>query len=37
VRLDDEARPGVYHVKVLLAGGRVRVYLVDAGSGRILQ
>lgn len=37
VRLDDKARPGVYHVKVLLAGGRVRVYLVDAGSGRILQ
>ena len=37
VRLDDKARPGVYHVKVLLAGGRVRVYLVDAGSGRILR
>ena len=37
VRVDDKARPGVYHVKVLLAGGRVRVYLVDAGGGRILQ
>ena len=37
VRLDNEARPAVYHVKVLLDGGRVRVYLVDASSGQILR
>ena len=36
VRLDEKARPAVYHVKVLLDGGRVRVYLVDASSGQIL-
>ena len=37
VRLDNEARPPVYHVKVLLDGGRVRAYLVDASSGQILR
>lgn len=37
VRLDDAARPPVYRVKVLLDGGRVRVYLVDPGTGRIVQ
>ena len=36
VRLDEKARPTVYHVKVLLDGGRVRIYRVDASSGQIL-
>ena len=36
VRPDNKARPMVYHVKVLLDGGRVRIYLVDANSGQIL-
>ena len=36
VRLDETARPPVYRVKVLLDGGRVRVYRVDARTGRIL-
>jgi len=36
VRPDNKTRPAVYHVKVLLDGGRVRVYLVDANSGQIL-
>lgn len=36
VRLDETARPPVYRVKVLLEGGRVRVYRVDARTGRIL-
>jgi len=36
VRSDKTARPPVYYVKVLLDGGRVRVYLVDGNSGRIL-
>jgi uncharacterized membrane protein YkoI len=37
VRRDNDARPPVYRVKVLLEGGRVRVYRVDASTGRILQ
>lgn len=36
VRLDGAARPPVYRVKVLLDGGRVRVYRVDANTGRML-
>jgi hypothetical protein len=36
VRPDNKTRPAVYYVKVLLDGGRVRVYLVDANSGQIL-
>ena len=36
VRLDGDARPPVYRVKVLLDGGRVRIYVVDAGTGRIV-
>jgi uncharacterized membrane protein YkoI len=36
VRPDNKARPTVYHVKVLLDGGRVRIYRVDANSGQIL-
>lgn len=36
VRLDGAARPPVYRVKVLLDGGRVRTYVVDAGTGRIV-
>ena len=36
VRLDATARPPVYLVKVLLEGGRVRVYRVDAGTGQLL-
>lgn len=35
VRSDETADPPVYYVKVLLDGGRVRVYLVDGNSGRI--
>ena len=37
VRRENNARGPVYRVKVLLDGGRVRVYRVDAGTGRILQ
>ncbi len=37
LRLENRARPPVYRVKVLLDGGRVRVYRVDASSGKILQ
>ncbi len=37
VRRDKNARGLVYRVKVLLDGGRVRVYRVDASSGQILQ
>lgn len=33
VRLDGS----VYRVKVLLDGGRVRIYQVDAASGRVVQ
>jgi uncharacterized membrane protein YkoI len=36
VRLDAAAQPPVYRVKVLLDGGRVRVYRVDARTGRIV-
>jgi len=36
VRFDESAQPPVYRVKVLLDGGRVRVYLVDARTGRIV-
>jgi uncharacterized membrane protein YkoI len=37
VRRDNKARPPVYSVKVLLEGGRVRVYRVDASTGEILE
>lgn len=37
VRLDSRSRPPIYRVKVLLEGGRVRVYRVDAASGRVLE
>lgn len=37
LRLENRARPPVYRVKVLLDGGRVRVYRVDASTGKILQ
>lgn len=37
VRLDEDARPPVYRVKVLLEGGRVRTYRVDARTGRIVS
>jgi uncharacterized membrane protein YkoI len=37
LRLESRAGPAVYRVKVLLEGGRVRVYRVDASSGKILQ
>ncbi len=37
LRLESRARPPVYRVKVLLDGGRVRVYRVDASTGKILQ
>jgi len=37
VRRVNSARGVAYHVKVLLDGGRVRVYVVDAGSGQILR
>jgi uncharacterized membrane protein YkoI len=36
VRLDEAAEPPVYRVKVLVDGGRVRVYRVDASTGRIV-
>ena len=36
VRSDGTADSPVYHVKVLLDGGRVRVYRVDGNSGRII-
>ncbi len=36
VRLDETAEAPVYRVKVLLDGGRVRVYRVDARTGRIV-
>lgn len=35
--LDVRLEGSVYRVKVLLDGGRVRIYRVDAGSGRVLQ
>jgi uncharacterized membrane protein YkoI len=37
LRLENRAGPAVYRVKVLLEGGRVRVYRVDASTGKILQ
>ena len=37
VALEDHAGGQVYRVKVLLEGGRVRVYRVDAGDGRVLE
>ena len=37
VRLDSRSQPPIYRVKVLLEGGRVRVYRVDASNGRILE
>ena len=39
LRVDLEGRTGgaVYRVKVLLEGGRVRIYRVDAGNGRVLE
>lgn len=37
LRLESRAQPPVYRVKVLLDGGRVRVYRVDASTGKILQ
>jgi len=37
VRRVNSASGLAYHVKVLLDGGRVRVYVVDAGSGQILR
>jgi hypothetical protein len=37
VRAANGARGPVFHVKVLLDGGRVRVYVVDAVSGSILR
>lgn len=36
VRLQRRSRPPVYRVKVLLDGGRVRVYRVDATTGEVL-
>ena len=37
VRLESGSGGAVYRVKVLLEGGRVRIYRVDAASGRIIQ
>jgi hypothetical protein len=37
VRRVDTARGPAYHIKVLLDGGRVRVFVVDAGKGQILR
>jgi uncharacterized membrane protein YkoI len=37
VRLQSRSRPPVYRVKVLLDGGRVRVYRVDATTGEVLR
>jgi uncharacterized membrane protein YkoI len=37
VRRIATARGPAYRVKVLLDGGRVRVFVVDAGSGEILR
>lgn len=37
VRRINTARGLAYRVKVLLGGGRVRIYVVDAGSGQILR
>ncbi len=37
LRLESRDRGLVYRVKVLLDGGRVRVYRVDAATGRILE
>ena len=37
VRLESGSGGAVYRVKVLLDGGRVRIYRVDAASGRILE
>ncbi len=37
VRRENGDRGPVYRVKVLLEGGRVRIYRVDANSGRILE
>jgi uncharacterized membrane protein YkoI len=35
VRLEERGGGSAYRVKVLLEGGRVRIYYVDADSGRI--
>lgn len=37
MRLETRSQLPVYRVKVLLDGGRVRVYRVDASTGRIVQ
>ena len=37
LRLESGAGGPVYRVKVLLDGGRVRVYRVDASNGRVLE
>ena len=37
VALEGHAGGPVYRVKVLLEGGRVRVYRVDASNGRVLE
>ena len=35
--LDVRLEGSVYRVKVLLDGGRVRIYRVDAASGRVIE
>ena len=37
VRLSERAGQAAYRVKVLLPGGRVRVFHVDARTGRVLE
>lgn len=37
VRLTGDSKRPIYRVKVLLDGGRVRVYHVDASNGRLLE
>ena len=37
VRLDNRSQPPIYRVKVLLDRGRVRIYRVDASTGRVLE
>ncbi len=37
LRPESRDRGPIYRVKVLLDGGRVRVYRVDAATGRILE
>ena len=37
VALEGRAGAPVYRVKVLLEGGRVRVYRVDASNGHVLE